>query len=71
MLLREPRIIPEDQILTIYFCLFSTQKSLTNVQKCDIATQQLDELKDIMQKIKEEAERNCEKFMVCYGILSN
>jgi hypothetical protein len=37
---------------------------LSVVQKCDIAARELDELKDEIQRVKDEAERSHDTFMV-------
>ena len=36
--------------------------TLSIVQKCDIVTRELDELKDEMQHVKDESERSCDNF---------
>ena len=38
--------------------------NLSIVQKCDIVTRELDELKEEMQRVKDDAERSYENFRV-------
>ena len=44
--------------------------TLSIVQKCDIVTRELDELKDEMQHVKDEAERNYDNFRVIMNYIT-
>lgn len=50
------------------YCIFFRVKRLSIVQKCDIATRELEELNEEMQRCKDEAERSCDNFRVNFGI---
>lgn len=51
-------------MITIHNLSLIRAKKLSIVQKCDIAARELDELRDEIQRVKDEAERNHDNFRV-------